>query len=375
MMERKKTTFLFLNESDMIKAGVLDTVGCTRVMDEMFALIGRGDYIMSGHNKNSHGALITFPEKSPFPNMPLAGPDRRYMAMPAYLGGRFHMTGVKWYGSNTKNHEKGLPRSVLMVCLNDADTGEPVALMSANLLSSIRTGSVPGVAAKYLAREGAESVGIVGCGVISRSCVRAILNNMPGAKRVCLYDIYRDAAEKFRDEIKAEFDLEYIIKDDLKQCVVDADVISIAASGAVKVRVEEEWLKPGCLFTVTGHAEMDQEFFQNNAIVFDHWPMHKCWLEESLLHEDGIESIRETISTYPVLKMFHEGHIREEELHSLGDIVSGKVPARKNNDERILFISGGMPLEDVAWGFACYEEAVKQGLGQELCLWDGAYWA
>lgn len=374
-MKKKRSSFLYLDEEAMIQAGVLNTVKCAGVMEEMFRLVGQGDYIMSGHNQNSHGALISYPKSSPFSNMPLAGPDRRFMAMPAYLGGRFHMTGLKWYGSNVENRAVGLPRSVLMVALNNADTGEPVALMSANLLSSIRTGSVPGVAVKYLAREGAESIGVVGCGVINRSCVRSMLDNMPKAKTVYLYDIFPEAAEKFRTEINREFPCDYVIVSNLKDCIVNADVISIAASGQKQVEVKQEWLKPGCLFTVTGHAEMDSSFFTENRIVFDHWLMHKCWLEEALMTGEGIESIRETISSYPVLKMYHDGVIQEEDLRSLGDIVSGKVPARKDQEERILFISGGMPLEDIAWGFTCYEEAVKQNLGQELVIWDGAHWA
>ena len=47
----------------------------------------------------------------------------------------------------------GLPRSILMMILNDKDTGAPLALMSANLVSAYRTGGIPGVGAKYLARK------------------------------------------------------------------------------------------------------------------------------------------------------------------------------------------------------------------------------
>ena len=39
-----------------------------------------------------------------------------------------------------------------MYTLNDKDTGAPLAYMSANLLSAIRTGAVPGVAARFLAK-------------------------------------------------------------------------------------------------------------------------------------------------------------------------------------------------------------------------------
>ena len=99
----KKTEFLYLSEPDMIKAGVLDSARCVDVLDEMFKLVGQGDYIMGGPHHNEHGMKIGFPKESPFPNMPLDGPDRRFMAMVAYLGGRFNVCGEKWYGSNIVN--------------------------------------------------------------------------------------------------------------------------------------------------------------------------------------------------------------------------------------------------------------------------------
>jgi len=87
----KKTEFLYLNEQEMIKAGVLDSAHCVEVLDEMFRLLGKGDYLMGGRKMNEHGIRIFFPEKTDFPNMPVAGPDRRFMAMVGYLGGRFNL--------------------------------------------------------------------------------------------------------------------------------------------------------------------------------------------------------------------------------------------------------------------------------------------
>ena len=97
-MERKQVGFRFLSEPDMIKAGVLDVKKCVEVMDDTFKLLGAGDFVMGGYNQSSHGCMLWYPMDTPFPNMPVAGPDRRYMAMPAYIGGRYNCCGVKWYG-------------------------------------------------------------------------------------------------------------------------------------------------------------------------------------------------------------------------------------------------------------------------------------
>ena len=158
----------------MIRAGVTDMPACVDAMEEMFALLHRGDYRMAGANNNSHGSIVMFPEHSPFPTMPKPTTDRRFMAMPAYLGGSFGTAGMKWYGSNIANRDKGLPRSILMFILNDADTGAPLAVMSANLLSAYRTGAIPGVGARHLARRDSRVVGIVGPGVMARTSLSAI---------------------------------------------------------------------------------------------------------------------------------------------------------------------------------------------------------
>ena len=91
-----KIDFLYLSEPDMIKAGVKDMGKCVEVMEDMMVTLKKGDYVMGGENHNSHGCMVTFPDNPEFEGMPKNGEDRRFMAMPAYLGGNFQMAGMKW---------------------------------------------------------------------------------------------------------------------------------------------------------------------------------------------------------------------------------------------------------------------------------------
>ena len=125
-----KIKFLYLSEPDMIRAGVKNMDQCVDAMEDLLLTLNRGDYMMAGVNHNSHGAQVSFPDNPQFEDMPKNADDRRFMAMPAYLGGKYKMAGMKWYGSNVENKAKGLPRSILMMMLNDKDTGAPLALMS-----------------------------------------------------------------------------------------------------------------------------------------------------------------------------------------------------------------------------------------------------
>lgn len=120
---------------------------------------------------------IDFPKESEIPGFPLEDSrDRRFMSMPAYLGGRFHLAGEKFYGSNGRNVRKGLPRSILMATLNDVETGQPLAYMSANLLSAMRTGAVPGVVAKYLSVKNPKVLTLLGPGVVNKTCLMAYMS-------------------------------------------------------------------------------------------------------------------------------------------------------------------------------------------------------
>lgn len=98
--------FPFYSQLDMIAAGGTDMKRCIGVMDEAFALLGKGDYVMGGPNRNSHGMRLWFPLEPQHPGMPNGGPDQRFLTLPAYLGGRFHACGNKWYGSNIHNPSK-----------------------------------------------------------------------------------------------------------------------------------------------------------------------------------------------------------------------------------------------------------------------------
>lgn len=213
-MEYPKVEFLYLNEEDMVKAGVKDMAGCIEAMEEMFKLMKVGNYRMGGANGNSHGCMVMFPPSSPFPEMPVDGPDRRFMAMPAYLGGKFDMAGMKWYGSNCANKEKGLPRSILMLTLNDKDTGAPVAYMSANILSAYRTGAVPGVGYKHLSRPDSKVAAIIGPGVMSKTALAAIMAVRPGIETVKVKGRGKTSLEKFIAHVKQEYPQAVLLESD-----------------------------------------------------------------------------------------------------------------------------------------------------------------
>ncbi len=365
--------FLYLSEEDTIKAGVNDFGKCVDVMEEVFVLLAKGDYLMGGPNHNSHGMGIIFPKQSPFPNMPLAGPDRRFFAMPAYLGGRFDVVGNKWYGSNAANKEIGQPRSILTVMLNDKNSGAPLVLMSANLLSAARTGGVPGVAARHLARKGSEVLAVIGCGPINRACMDHIISQSPSLKKVVCYDIFKEVSEKLAAYTNQNYPtLETVVSEDLIETVRDADITTVAASRLKPLYVEKAWFKKGASVFISGPCNGDEAFFTESTIVYDHIQLHQTYVSEAIESGDK-EGYYSGVIGGPIYRLIDAGKLpalESPESKSIGQIINGEKPGRQSDDELILFVACGMAVYDVGFGYDLYQTALKQGIGQKLLLWD-----
>ena len=372
-MEYPKIDFLYLSEDDMIAAGVKDMKSCVEAMEEMFKLMKVGDYRMGGANGNSHGSMVMFPEKSPFPEMPIDGPDRRFMAMPAYLGGKFDMAGMKWYGSNAANKEKGLPRSILMLTLNDKDTGAPLAFMSANILSAYRTGAVPGVGFKYFAKEDAETIGIIGPGVMSKTALAAAVAVRPTLKNVKVKGRGKASLQKFVDHAKKEYpELNIYAVDTIEEAVRDSDIVSVSTSSptgdpSLYPYIAEEWIKPGAIIESTAALRFDDDFIINRArTVTDNIMLYEAWEEE--MKPNAYNTI--PIPAVHVEDLIAEGKMKPEQIDDLGDVLLGNIPVHRKEDEIVIYSVGGMPTEDVAWGSMVYRNALEKGIGTKLNLWD-----
>ena len=373
-----KVDFLYLSEPDMVKAGVKDMKQCVEVMERLLVTLNKGDYVMGGKNHNSHGCMIMFPDDPQFPGMPKNADERRFMAMPAYLGGEYQMAGMKWYGSNVENKKQGLPRSILMMMLNDKDTGAPLALMSANLVSSYRTGGIPGVGAKYLARKDAKTVAIVGPGVMGKTSLAAFVSVCPNLDTLKIKGRGRASIDRCIAYVKEHCPQfkNIIVCDTLEECCKDADIMTIAVSTPTGGHqnypfIKREWLKPGCLVCAPGAVDFPDELVCDPTVklVVDNKKLYEAWAEEY---------------PYPTFdKMFllgdkftdlaHDGKLDWGIVQNIGAIANGKVPGRESDDQIILYSIGGMPVVVVAWVKTVYENALEKGIGVTLNLWDQPY--
>ena len=379
-----KIDFLYLNEEDMIKSGVLDAKRCIETMRDTLSLFGKKDFLLGGPKGDEHGLQMNFPKKSDIENFPLDdGPDRRFMAMPAYLGGRFHIAGQKYYGSNSHNNAFNLPRSILMVTLSDVDTGAPKAIMSANLLSAMRTGAMPAMAATYLANKDSEVLSLIGPGVINKCALMCYMEVLPNITTIKL----RGSSSKSKTALDMkQFIMEkypnvkdIIICDSLKEACEDADVVSEAMSVSPE-NLEEfklEWFKKGAtVFSMGSFLYRKYDDFTNTKMVVDNYGMYEKYLSNFIARGpvDELGNKREwVIMGIHFVHLVKSGVVTRDKVINICDIVNGISKGRENKDEIVMCSIGGMPLEDLSWGYDCYQKALELGIGTKLNLWNEPY--
>lgn len=368
----KYENILFLSEEDVIKTGKLSVKNEIENAENVFRLLSEGDYRMGGALHNAHGLAISFPRLSKFSKMPLDGPDRRFVAMPAYLGGKYNVVGNKWYGSNTENRGKGLPRSILTLTLNDPETGFPLTLMSANLISSGRTGAVASVASKYLANELPKTLTLVGCGPVNKSCLEHIMVVHKGIKKINLYNYSEKNAVSLKKFIEENYEVNVVYSTtfvDLKIFLENSDVVSIAASRTHPLKIKNEWLKKRAVILLSGPVKADEPFWINNKIVFDHVGLHKNYYQEAKLSENKLNYYEGVIGGQ-IYKLIDENKLSNlEDSLSLGNIMTNRKKLDQNYNEKIIFVSCGMPVFDVGLGSDIYNTAMKMNIGKQFNLW------
>lgn len=364
-------SFIYLSEPDLLRVGVKDFGSCIDTCEEVFKLVSKGDYIMGGAKHNEHGSVISFPDKPAFEGMPSNGPERRFIAMPAYVGGEFRMCGVKWYGSNVKNREKGLPRSILTLELNDPDTGAPVSFMSANLISAMRTGCVPAVGAKYLCPDQADSCVLIGCGPVNRSTLCALLCVEPSISKVVVNAAHPESARKCCSWIEERFGISAVVEQDFNSAVGMGDIVVIGASPKEPLYVDEGLVKEGALVLLNSPIDASPEFWTSSDLVFDNPKMHERYMEEA---EREIGDVVQAVNGFGTLyQLVESGDLPGiSQIGGLGDYCLGKSHSKSGRQSAL--VTSGQAILDVAYGTVLYHKAVELGIGTSLSLWDEPEW-
>jgi alanine dehydrogenase len=252
-------------------------------------------------------------------------PNGDFRAMPALGDG---LALLKWVTSFPHNSDRGLPVVRGEVLLSDAETGEELAVIECSSVTSLRTGAAAAVSALALAREGARSVGVIGCGVNGAWAARclAAAGYGPG---VCA-DPRVDPAEALAEE------LGWTAGD--RGEAAAQDVVVTMTPGEELVILEGD-LRPGQHLAVLGaDAHGKQE-------------VHLAAIERCRVFCDEWE---QASGGGELANAVDVGLVKRDDVGQLGDVLNG-AQGRVSDEEITLFDSTGLAIQDLAICQAVYE--------------------
>jgi len=232
-----------------------------------------------------------------------------------------------------------------VVVLFDTDAAELTAVIEADKLGQLRTGAASGVAAKYLAREGAQSLGIIGCGWQARSQVACIREALPGIERVVAYCRSADRLAEFCAETGAE-------AGESNRDAAACDVV-VTVTTAKDPVLRGEWLPAGALVCAVGAnepkaRELDNVLLQRAAFIC-------CDSREQARLESG-----------DLIEPVEAGVLDWLEVHELQEVVAGELEGRQADEDVVLFKSNGLAAWDVATAAVAIARARERGVGTDV---------
>src|SRR5262245_43088612 len=240
-----------------------------------------------------------------------------------------------------------------IVILYSLETAEPLALMHEFQLSGMRVGATTGVAVDAVARKDASVLGLFGTGKQAHAALEAIACVRP-IRRVHVSSPSADHREAFvRDMMRGG--LEVIAVDNAKAAVTGADVVCCATT-SMKPVFDGDWLEDGQFVVSIANSdvtnkrsEVDRRTYERaNAVIVNDW--------ESVVDNDQTELLEP-------LKM---GVIREDQIHELGDLLTGRVtitqPPRSTPGRGIIYFknNSGLAIQFAAAGGIIYKKAMLQ---------------
>ncbi|GAA0530598.1 2,3-diaminopropionate biosynthesis protein SbnB [Saccharopolyspora subtropica] len=276
----------------------------------------------------------------------------RIIAMPAHVG-EPGLSGIKWIGSKHDNPtRRGLERASALIVLNDPSSNYPVAVLEGSLISAWRTAGVTCLAARHLARQGFTDVALVGCGLIGRTQVEALLQQFGHIEVAHLYDQRPEAAHALAERITREHPAVKARVADSAEDAVRAGDLVVPCTVTSEPYIPLAWIKRGALVCNVSIMDVHKDVFLGaDKVVVDDWEQSNR--EKKIINQ-----------------LVLEGAFSREQLHAeLGEVLAGTRPGRENDDEIILLNPMGMAVEDIACAGAVYERARSQGVGTWLDLY------
>lgn len=302
---------------------VLTMEKCIEVMEETFQKYEEKEYLQQIRRVDQ-----------------LPDADKNIFAfMPAYLGEDSYF-GAKLITAFAKNQGTKYSSHLGYVMLFQSQHGNPVGLIDASSITQVRTAAVSGVATKLLSNPDASTLGLIGAGVQARSHLAAMLAVRP-IKKVYVYDLFVASAERFKEEMEAQFGCEVIIAGSVQEAVADADIVC-TLTPSKEAYLKPEWIKKGAHVNAIGTFTPTTREITSELML------------EAEVFVDDYDAVETESGDYLIPlneKVITRDHIKA----SLGELILKEKTGRSSADAITLFNAVGLAVEDIACAKFVYE--------------------
>jgi ornithine cyclodeaminase/alanine dehydrogenase-like protein (mu-crystallin family) len=261
-----------------------------------------------------------------------------------------------------------------LVLLFSLDNGEPLAVMNDGYLQHLRVGATAGIAAKYLAREDAETVAMIGSGSMAWTHALAFYE-IRKIKRIKVFSPTVRNREAYATHLSARLGIDVLPVSSAEQALKGAEIVAACTDSVVPV-IPGRCLEDGAFVcTVKGSIEMDEKTVERVSAFFTFAP-----------NSDGSASNTERPSRAQRVSGVHRAYIagRPEELARIPeverasgldecklvtfkDLFEGRINGRV--DARQILAVGGNQIQGIQFasvGGATYRRVKEKGLGREF---------
>jgi alanine dehydrogenase len=279
------------------------------------------------------------------------------------VGGMFHIKSAQRAGSralavikvngnfpdNASRHD--LPTIQGFLALLDAERGCVLALMDSIEITARRTAAATALAAKYLARPQSRTLAMIGCGVQARYHVEALCSVAP-IEAVVFCDPRDDAADAFGLQMR-ELRLEARRVGDARSAAHGADVV-VTVTTATRPVLGLADIEPGTFVAGVGadnpsKHELATDLMQASRVIVD-----------SMAQASTMGDLHHAIEAGAMTGLDVRGELAE--------LVAGRLAGRTSDDERWVFDSTGLAIQDLAAAEMIYERALAAGGVPQILL-------
>jgi ornithine cyclodeaminase/alanine dehydrogenase-like protein (mu-crystallin family) len=320
---------LYLNSDELMQALPLQAVmGC---VEEALALYEAKTYEMPDRLAVDCGA------------------GNLLLLMPCVAQGSFSTKLVTVYPGN-----RAVGRPVIdgLVVLAAQDTGEILALMDAKTVTAMRTGAVTGTSIRYLAREDAASVGLVGCGVQGYYQLLYACTARP-IRRITLYDLSAEAMVAMEGKLRSALpEVEVRAAASTAELARASEILITATTARRPVFPDDPALFKGKHCVAIGSFEPEVREYPDALFG----QVNKVWIDIDFAREESGE----------LMIPLQSGLLQESQLETLGQFIQSGQPPARGPSGTTFFKTVGMALFDLTTARLAYANALEQGLGTRL---------